>query len=62
MTFSEWIDKKTPKTLHDVCGYKDGTIRMWKSRNVIPRGVWPDLMVNGLASLTDLLEMEQASR
>jgi len=62
MTFAEWIDQKTPQTLHDVCGYRDGTIRMWKTRNVIPRGVWPDLMTAGLASLTDLLAMEAASK
>ncbi len=62
MTFREWISLKTPQTLHDVCGYRDGTIRMWASRNVIPRGVWPDLMTAGLVSLSDLIEMEKASR
>lgn len=62
MTFREWIAEKTPHTLHNVCGYRDGTIRMWASRNVIPRGVWPDLMTAGLASLKELMDMEQASR
>ena len=62
MTFSEWIDLKTPQTLHDVFGYRDGTIRMWKTRNIIPRGVWPELMKEGMASLTDLLSMEAASK
>lgn len=62
MTFREWISLKTPQTLHDVCGYRDGTIRMWASRNVIPRGVWPDLMSAGLVSLQDLMAMEKSSR
>lgn len=62
MTFREWISLKTPQTLHDVCGYRDGTIRMWASRNVIPRGVWPDLQETGLASLKELMAMETASR
>lgn len=58
MTFREWIARTTPKTLHDVCGYRDGTIRMWATRNIIPRGVWPDLMTAGLASLPELMAME----
>lgn len=62
MTFADWIDQKTPQTLHLVAGYREGTIRMWKSRNVIPRGVWPDLMIAGVASLTELLAMEKASK
>lgn len=62
MTFSQWIDRITPQTLHSVCGYRDGTIRMWKTRNIIPRGVWPDLMTAGLASLSELLAMEAASK
>jgi len=61
MTFAEWIDRTTPSTLHNVCGYRDGTIRMWKTRNIIPRGVWPDLMTAGLVGLTDLIEMEKVS-
>lgn len=62
MTFREWIAEKTPHYLHDVCGYRDGTIRMWSTRNVIPRGVWPELMAEGLVSLKELLAMEKASR
>lgn len=62
MTFREWIAEKGVQTLHDVFGYRDGTIRMWASRNVIPRGVWPDLMVAGFVSLPDLLAMENKSR
>lgn len=62
MTFSDWIDEKTPQTLHNVFGYRDGTIRMWKTRNVIPRGVWPEIMKEGFASLSDLLNMESASQ
>lgn len=62
MTFREWISLKTPQTLHVATGYRDGTIRMWATRNIIPRGVWPELMSEGLASLGELLAMEKASR
>lgn len=62
MTFREWIALKTPQTLHVATGYRDGTIRMWASRNIIPRGVWPEIMQEGLASLGELLAMEKASR
>lgn len=62
MTFAEWIDVTGLDALHNLCGYREGTIRMWKNRNSIPRGVWPDLMMAGLASLRDLLDMEAASK
>lgn len=62
MTFREWIALKTPQTLHVATGYRDGTIRMWSSRNIIPRGVWPEIMQEGLASLGELLAMEKASQ
>lgn len=61
MTFSDWIDQKTPQTLHNVFGYRDGTIRMWKTRNIIPRGAWPEIMKEGMATLSELLAMEKAS-
>lgn len=62
MTFRDWIAEKTPQTLHNVLGYRDGTIRMWATRNVIPRGVWPEIMAAGFASLKELTDMEKASR
>lgn len=62
MTFRDWITHKTPQTLHDVLGYREGTIRMWSSRNVIPRGCWPDIQTAGLATLADLLDMERQSK
>lgn len=62
MTFRDWIAEKTPQTLHAVLGYRDGTIRMWSTRNVIPRGVWPEIMGAGFASLKELTDMEKASR
>lgn len=61
MTFADWIDQKTPQTLHNVFGYRDGTIRMWKTRNIIPRGVWPEIMKEGMATLSELLRMEAES-
>lgn len=63
MTFADWIDRKTPKTLHDVLRAEIGTIRVWRHRNIIPRNVWPEIM-RGFpeTGLTDLLEMEEASK
>lgn len=63
MTFRDWIAQKSPKTLGVVLGQKEGTIRMWASRNVIPRDVWPDIMRRlPEIGLTDLLDMEAASK
>jgi len=63
MTFSDWIDQKTPETLGVVLDQKVGTIRVWKHRNVIPRNVWPDIVtrIAGVTTL-QLLAMEEASR
>lgn len=63
MTFSDWIDQKTPETLHVVLGVKLGTIRVWKHRNVIPRNIWPSIVtrIDGVTTL-QLLAMEEASR
>jgi hypothetical protein len=63
MTFRDWINQKTPKTLALVLNQREGTIRMWSSRNVIPRDVWPDILTAiPEIGLRDLLEMERASR
>lgn len=63
MDFRAWIYQKTPKTLGLVLGRREATIRMWSSRNVIPRDVWPDIMRRvPEIGLTDLLSMEAASK
>jgi len=65
MTFQDWIDEKTPQTLHDVLGVPQGTIRVWRHRNVIPRNVWPDILKEWRhlgVDVADLLAMETASK
>jgi len=63
VTFSEWIDLKTPQTLHIVLGKGIGAIRMWKHRGIIAREFWPDIMsAFPEIGLRDLLEMEAASK
>ena len=63
MTFSDWIDLKTPQTLSVVLKKKEGTIRMWKTRNSIPRDIWPEIMERfAEIGVRDLRDMESASK
>ena len=63
MTFSDWIDLKTPQTLSVVLKKKEGTIRMWKTRNSIPRDIWPEIMERfAEIGVRDLRDMEAASK
>lgn len=65
MTFREWIDQKTPETLHIVLNVEIGTIRVWRHRNYIPRSVWPVIIREwrDLATdVNDLFAMEAASK
>ncbi len=63
MNFKTWIDQKTPETLNVVLGEKVGTIRVWRHRNVIPRNVWPEIMVKfPEVGLSDLMDWEEAAR
>lgn len=65
MTFRDWIDQKTPKTLGLVLGIEQGTIRVWRHRNVVPRNVWPEIIEAWRTlgtDLNDLLDMEAASK
>ena len=62
-TFRDWIDEKTPQTLHVAIGVPHGTIRVWRHRNVIPRNIWPDILKEWRtlgADVNDLLSMESA--
>lgn len=58
--FRSWISDTTPAHLHTVLGYREGTIRMWASRNSIPRAYWPDIQRAGLLTLDQLIAMERA--
>lgn len=63
MNFRDWIDLKTPQTLHVALGAEVGTIRVWRHRNIVPRNVWPEIMVEfPELGLSDLLAMEAASK
>lgn len=63
MNFKTWIDQKTPKTLGVVLHQELGTIRVWRHRNIIPRNVWPEIMVKfPEVGLSDLMEWEEAAR
>lgn len=61
-TFREWIDAKGVDTLAVVLDQREGTIRMWKTRNHVPFYVWPDIMTKiPETGLSDLKAMKAAS-
>lgn len=63
MDFRTWIEAKTPETLHNVCGWEIGTIRVWRHRNCIPRNHWPELLSNyPEVGLNDLKKWESLAR
>lgn len=63
MDFRDWIDLKTPQTLSVVLGHEVGAIRVWRHRRIIPRNVWPEIMVKfPETGLSDLLKMEAAKK
>jgi len=63
MTFSDWIDRKTPQTLHNVLGVEIGAIRVWRHRRMIPRNIWPEIMREfPEVGIRDLTDMEAAAR
>jgi hypothetical protein len=63
MDFRGWIEKVGPKTLHLATRVPLGTIYAWSSRNMIPRGRWPDLQVIDKRLTTRaLLDMEIESK
>ena len=43
-TAAQLIAETGVRTLSEKLGVEQTTIRMWKSRNRIPRSAWPDLM------------------
>lgn len=45
MSPTELIAEKGETAIADATGAPVGTVRVWKSRNRIPRAVWPELMI-----------------
>jgi len=62
-TFREWINGKGVSALHDVLKQREGTIRMWQTRNLIPRAVWPDILIAyPEVGMRDLIDMETRAK
>ena len=49
-----------PAEIAKVAPFKDGAIRQWKFKGVIPRKAWPDLIEKfpGAVTMSDLLAAE----
>lgn len=63
MTFNEWVKSKGVEKVAEKLKVRPGTVYSWVSRGVIPRSVWPDILVAfGEVGLSDLLRMEAASK
>lgn len=62
MNFRQWITRIGADELRRVTCENPGTIRVWAHRQSVPRRVWPSIQRAGLATLTELLTMEQVSR
>lgn len=63
MTFNEWVKSKGVEKVAEKLEVRHGTVYSWVSRGVIPRSVWPDILVAfGEVGLSDLLAMEAASK
>lgn len=62
MTFAEFIAQKGVEKLSGALKTPRNTIYSWRHLNLIPRKVWPDLMVAlPEVGLSDLLAMEAAA-
>jgi hypothetical protein len=60
--FRAWIAKKGGAKLAQRLNLPENTVYSWSHRNVIPRTVWPDLILAySETGLNDLLAMEAAS-
>ncbi len=61
--FKSWIESKGGRKLAEKLGLSENTIYSWSHRNVIPRSVWPDVILAfSEVGLNDLLAMENASK
>lgn len=62
MDFRTWIKAKTGVELAKKLSVPVDTVYSWAHRNVIPRSVWPDLILAySEVGLNDLLTMERHS-
>lgn len=60
--FRGWIKTKTGVKLAETLNVPVDTVYSWAHRNVIPRSVWPDLILAySEVGLNDLLTMERDS-
>ena len=61
--FKGWIEQKGGRKLAQKLGLPENTVYSWSHRNVIPRSVWPDIILAySETGLNDLLCMEKASQ
>lgn len=60
--FKSWIDAKGGRKLAQKLGLPENTVYSWSHRNLIPRNVWPDIILAySEVGLNDLLDMERVS-
>lgn len=63
MTFNEWVKSKGVEKVAEKLNVRPGTVYSWVSRGIIPRKVWPKLVLEfGEVGINDLVEMEAASK
>lgn len=61
--FKSWIKSKGGRKLAEKLSVPEDTVYSWSHRNVIPRNVWPDVILAfSEVGLNDLLAMENASK
>jgi len=62
-TFKEWLECKGAGKVAETLKLEPNTVYSWAHRNVIPRKVWPDIILAySEIGLNDLLNMEAASK
>ena len=62
-TFREWIKEKGAGRLASLLGLTNDAVYSWSHRNIIPRSVWPELILAfSEMGLNDFLAMEAASK
>lgn len=61
--FKKWIEGKGGRKLAKTLNLPENTVYSWAHRNVIPRSVWPDIILAySEVGLNDLLSMERQSQ
>lgn len=60
--FKKWIEEKGGRKLAQRLGIPENTVYSWSHRNIIPRSVWPEIILAySEVGLNDLLAMEERS-